>query len=53
MMNTERWRLLVGSALIGLTLVVLLLSGGNRSAARAAEGDAVEYTFGRPVKDGE
>ena len=26
---------------------------GNHSAVRAAEGDQVEYTFGRPVEKGE
>src|SRR5262249_54865170 len=52
-MNTGKPRLLVGIVLIGLSVVVLLGIGGNRPTARAADGDEVEYTFGRPVKDGE
>src|SRR5260370_18976507 len=52
-MNTGKWRLIVGAALTGLALAALQGSGENRPAARAPEGDEVEYTFGRPVKDGE
>jgi len=52
-MNTGKRRLLVGGALIALALPTLLVGGGNQPAARAAEGDEVEYTFGRPVQDGE
>jgi hypothetical protein len=43
----------MGGALTTLALVALLSSRGNHPAARAAEGDEVEYTFGRPVQDGE
>ena len=49
-MNTGKRRLLVGGALIALALPTLLVGGGNQPAA---EGDEVEYTFGRPVQDGE
>ncbi|MFI5337967.1 MAG: hypothetical protein ACHQ5A_14350, partial [Opitutales bacterium] len=52
-MNTGKQRLLVGGVLTGLALATLLVGGGHYPAARAAEGDAVEYTFGRPVNDGE
>src|SRR5207248_187800 len=52
-MNTGKRRLLVGGALTALTLAALLGSGAEIPAARAAEGDEVEYTFGRPVQDGE
>ena len=52
-MNTENQRLFVGGALIAHALAALTSGGGSRSVARAAEGDEVEYTFGRPVKDGE
>jgi hypothetical protein len=51
-MNTENRRLLVGGAHITLILAALL-HGEWISTARAAEGDEVEYTFGRPVKKGE
>ena len=50
-MNTER------PILIGATLAVLslgtLLSSEFRTAVHAAEGDQVEYTFGRPITEGE
>src|SRR6266404_2419753 len=52
-MNTGKKGLAVGGALMGLALAVLLGSDGNHPGARAPEGDEVEYTFGRPVKDGE
>jgi hypothetical protein len=52
-MNTGNQRLLVGGALTALALTTLLGGGGNLPGARAAEGDEVEYTFGRPVTDGE
>jgi hypothetical protein len=51
-MNTAKQRLLVGGVLTATTLATLL-GGGNRPAARAAEGDEVHYTFGRPVNDRE
>ena len=50
-MNTGKLHLLVG--MTALALAVMLSGGGNSPAARAADGDEVEYTFGRPVKDGE
>ena len=43
----------VARALAALTLVANLIGGEQRLTARAAEGDEVEYTFGRPVKPGE
>src|SRR5260370_39359497 len=52
-MNTGKRRPLVGGALIGLALAVLLGRSGNRPGARAAGDDDVEYTFGRSLKDGE
>src|SRR5690242_5131980 len=52
-MNTGKQRLLVGVTLTALALAAMLGSGGHGPAARAAEGDEVEYTFGRPVKDDE
>jgi hypothetical protein len=52
-MNTRQRYLLVGAALSALALVILLNIGGNLSVVRAADGDEVEYTFGRAVKDGE
>jgi len=51
-MDSANRRILAAGALTALALVALL-TVGNRSAVRAAEGDDVEYTFGRPVKDGE
>ncbi len=52
-MNTGPRRLIVGGAVTALALAALLVGGDHRPAARAAEGDDVEYTFGRPVKTGE
>jgi hypothetical protein len=52
-MNTGKRGLLAGGTLMGLTLAVLLGGDGNHAGARAAEGDEIEYTFGRPVKNGE
>ena len=52
-MNTGRWRFVAGRAMAALALAALWGVGGDRAAALAAEGDEVEYTFGRPVKDGE
>jgi cytochrome c5 len=52
-MNTGKQRLLVGGALTALALTALMGGGGGPPAARAAEGDEVKYTFGRPVRDGE
>lgn len=51
-MNTVKWSVLVVVILTALTL----LAGAGRwelPAAYAAEGDQVEYTFGRPVEKGE
>src|SRR6266404_1431860 len=52
-MNTGKKGLAVGGALMGLALAVLPGGDGSHPGARAAEGDDVEYTFGRPLKDGE
>jgi len=51
-MNDRKARLF-GGTLTALALAVVLVGGGNPPAARGADGDEVEYTFGRPVKDGE
>src|SRR5207237_10690664 len=51
--NTGRQRLVAGGAIAALALAALWGVGGDRAAALAADGDEVEYTFGRPVKDGE
>ena len=50
-MNTGRWRLKVRGGLIGIGLAVVL--GNGLPSVRAAEGDEVEYTFGRPLQKGE
>src|SRR2546423_7355603 len=52
-MNTGKRRLLMAGALTALVTGVVLCGGGNRPAARAGGGDEVEYTFGRPLKDGD
>src|SRR3954462_6201390 len=52
-MNIGRPRIVAGVAMTALALAALWGLGGDRAAALAAEGDEVEYTFGRPVKDGE
>ena len=52
-MSSGRQRLVAGGAMAALALVALCGVGGDRAAALAAEGDEVEYTFGRPVKDDE
>ena len=52
-MSTVRQRLVAGGAVAALALAALLGVGGDCAAALAADGDEVEYTFGRPVKDGE
>jgi hypothetical protein len=39
-MDTGKRRLLMGGAMIALALAGVLVGGGNRPAARAAEGDA-------------
>jgi hypothetical protein len=52
-MNTGRPRIDAGGAMAALALAALWGIGGYRAAALAEEGDEVEYTFGRPVKDGE
>jgi hypothetical protein len=51
-MNTAKRRLLTGGVLTALA-VAALLTLANRSVVYAAEGDEVEYTFGRPLKKGE
>src|SRR5439155_2081588 len=51
-MNSGNMRLPAGSAMIVLMLIALV-GGGNQPAAAAEPGDKVEYTFGRPVQDGE
>jgi cytochrome c5 len=50
--RVRRWRLVIGGTL-ALALTVLLFVGAYSPATRAAEGDAVEYTFGPPVQEGE
>ena len=52
-MSTSRKRLLGGSGVVALVLSALSCADANRATAYAADGDEVEYTFGRPVKDGE
>ncbi len=52
-MSTSKQRLLGGSARAALVLAVLWGVTGDRIDALAAGDDEVEYTFGRPVKDGE
>ncbi len=52
-MKIARQRLIAGGAMAALALAVLWGIGGDRTVALAADGDEVEYTFGRPVKDGE
>src|SRR5260370_9109804 len=48
----RRWRLVIGGTL-ALAVTVLLVVGAYSPATRAAEGDAVEYTFGPRVQEGE
>src|SRR3954471_16026201 len=52
-MNTKSRRIIAGGTMAALALAALWSVGGDRTAALAAEGDEVEYTFGRPVKDDE
>jgi hypothetical protein len=52
-MNIGRPRIVAGGAIAAFALAALRGVGGDRTAALAADGDEVEYTFGRPVKDGE
>ena len=49
---TRKRYFLVGGILTAVTLAALSILG-NRPVVRAAEGDQVEYTFGRPVEKGE
>jgi hypothetical protein len=49
---TRKRYFLLGGILTAVTLAALLILG-NRPVVRAAEGDQVEYTFGRPVEKGE
>ena len=51
-MNTDRRRLLIGATLAALSLAGLVTLQ-IRPVAHAAEGDEVEYTFDRPITDGE
>jgi hypothetical protein len=51
-MNTAKRRRLAGGALAALALAALV-TVGNRPAVHAADGDEVEYTFGRPLNKGE
>jgi uncharacterized membrane protein HdeD (DUF308 family) len=51
-MNAVKRRHLAGGALAALALAAVV-TVGNPPAVHAAEGDDVEYTFGRPVKQGE
>src|ERR1700722_8529104 len=50
-MSTRKRFILAGGTLTAVALAALIF--GNRPAVRAAEGDQVEYTFGRPVEKGE
>ena len=50
-MSTRKQFILAGGILTAVALAALIL--GNRPVVRAAEGDQVEYTFGRPVEKGE
>jgi hypothetical protein len=52
-MNIRSRRIIAGGAMAALALAALWGVGGHCTAALAADGDDVEYTFGRPVKDGE
>ena len=49
---TRKRYFLLGGILTAVTLAALSILG-NRPVVRAAEGDQVEYTFGRPVEKGE
>ena len=49
---TRKRYFLLGGILTAVTLAALLILG-NRPVVRAAEGDQVEYAFGRPVEKGE
>ena len=51
MRTASRHNLVVGT-LAALALAALV-AGEMRPVVHAAEGDEVEYTFGRPVQDGE
>jgi cytochrome c5 len=51
-MNTDRRRLLIGATLAALSLAGLVTLQ-IRPVAHAAEGDEVEYTFDRPITEGE
>ena len=52
-MKIGRQRLIARGALAALALAAMWGIGGHRAVALAADGDEAEYTFGRPVKDGE
>jgi hypothetical protein len=49
---TRKRYFLLGGILTAVTLAALLILG-NRPVVRAADGDQIEYTFGRPVEKGE
>ncbi len=51
-MNTVKRHILTGAALTTLALATLLIFV-NQHAAYTAENEQVEYTFGRPVQEGE
>src|SRR5262249_28100679 len=51
--NVVAGGVLVSSVLAASAVAALLGTGVQLPAVRAAEGDEVEYTFGRPIKDGE
>ena len=51
-MNTDRRRLLIGATLAALSLAGLVTLQ-IRPVVHAAEGDEVEYTFDRPITQGE
>ena len=50
-MTPAHRHILIGS-LVSVSLIALLTIG-SRPVAHAAEGDEVEYTFDRPITDGE
>jgi len=52
-MKAQKQWLLVRGARFSLLLSAVFVCSGYRSATQAADGDEVEYTFGRPVKDDE
>ena len=51
-MSARKRYALIGGALTAVALAALLIFG-HRPTVRAAEGDQIEYTFGRPVEKDE